>query len=303
LNSNSTLLRCIVAGSFFLYLNCKKNNVNNPPGKGTKSGCLISTKTVFSPTTPGYIERDSIEYNSNMLFVGYHRGGLNHGVFSVSDHYEIKYTPQGKIDSIIYFQGSHIGGIYRIFYNNNFVSAVIAVTGPPDTANFSWNTHGQNELDAVTYGMHSGCIVSSQTLFFNYQAASASTLDVQVETGTSCTVRGQVEDLYTVFSTNPQSGEIKSPFRDSTTHEQQFLYYYFRVMDPLISLSTNWPLAVFEGYSYASGQKIPGAHFYYNYVTDNNRRVTSVAYYTATDNPGFSHFFLYDSTAISYLCR
>jgi hypothetical protein len=293
----------MIVFSFVLCMNCKKNNVKNPPVTGTQPRCLISTKTIFSPNAPGYVEEDSIEYNTLGQFSGYHRGGVKDGVASYNDHYEIRYTAQGQIDSIIFFEVNELSGIYKVFYNNNFVSAVIQVTGKPDTANFSWNTHNQKELDAVIYSASLGCITSPETLYFNYQVASASSSDVQGETATSCAVKGRVDDVYTVFSTNPQSTEIRNPFRDSTTHEQQFLYYYFRVMDPVIVLSKNWPLAVFEGYSYASGQKMPLSHFYFNYVTDNNHLVTSAAVYTASDYPGFSYFTLLDSTKFSYTCK
>lgn len=287
----------------FLCIHCRKNDGNNPLGTGTQARCLISTKTVFSPAAPGDIEHDSIEYNIIGQFSGYHLGAIKQGVISYGNHYEIKYTAQGKIDSIIYFQANLVGGIYRVIYNNNFVAAAISAFGRPDTINFSWNAHGQNELDAATYQVNSGCIQSSQTSFFNYQASSALTSDVQSETGTSCAVKGRVEEVYTVFSTNPQSIQTKSPFRDSTTHEQQFLYYYFHVLDAGIVLSKNWPLPVFEGYSYAAGQQTPGSHFYYSYATDNNHRVTSVARHSAVDYPGFNQYYLFDSTKISYRCR
>src|SRR5450432_3812493 len=75
---------------------CKKNNPSNNPGNTTSTGCLISTITINSPTSPGQMEHDSVEYNSQTQIKGYYKGAIKNGNnIGYSSNYKVSYDGQG----------------------------------------------------------------------------------------------------------------------------------------------------------------------------------------------------------------
>jgi hypothetical protein len=190
------------------------------------------------------------------------------------------YDAQGKITKIV-------GVAATLHYNNtgNFITSVV----PDDSAHnstllYSWNLHGNNELDEKVLTGGPNIFGRPLATYFDYAYTG------NAFHGEDSHIDGKpVQTDFTVFAEGTGI-PFANPFHAGRTPEQIFLYNYFGVFSPDILLGTSLPNGTFIGYAYPTGIRETRSHFNYNYTLDANNNVVKIVQSAALDAPNFGTF-------------
>ena len=205
--------------------------------------------------------------------------------------FEIVYNTLGKITQINSstgpFSPSH--STTTVHYNSTgeFVHSLV----PEDSVHnstvlYNWNLNSNNELDEVIRTGSPLIITVPFTTHLVYDYVSGGYHGSSFYNEHDNLIR--VSDV--VFSAG-LGLSIPNPFhRVGMTPEQIFLYIYSGASSADVLLGSNLPNGIFEGYSYATGNKVTSSHSYHNYTVDGNNNVSKITLFYAQDSPNFSNF-------------
>jgi hypothetical protein len=274
-----TIFFCII----FLLSGCGKSNGPTPGGNtatwlvkdiAIHGGCAVGG--------PAALAHYTFSYDNAARIVRFDYSGC-----LSSAHYEIIYNSQGKITNVNYFQGNlSAPPNWLITYNGDFVKTVIPANN--DTAHYlaltlSWNINNNKEFDGESFNKTS--VSSGGTLFYTYVLNA-------LQSSYSIDDLGRKQDLWASYAPNLSAPAIENPFQVGRTPEQKFLYYFllFTVIGDWNVLGDGLPNGTYEGYSYASGNKLPSSHFFNKYTLDGNKNVSRIETSQSLDAPAFGTF-------------
>jgi hypothetical protein len=254
---------------------CKKGGVTKPITPGTKAWLVKDISFAYTGCTSPTIEHRTFTYNDQAQIIRYvDSDGCNRSAV------DITYDAQGKITQIGGFAGT-------VQYNNtrDFITSLV----PDDaihnsTLLFSWNLHGNSELDEKV--LTGGPSIFGRPLATYYDYAYIG----NGFHGQDSHIEGQpVQTDITVFSEGTGTS-FPNPFHVGRTAEQIFLYNFFASFGPEVMLGSSLPNATFAFYVYPTGTKETRSHFNYNYTLDANNNVVKIIEMGAQDAPNFGTF-------------
>jgi hypothetical protein len=271
--------------AFFILTGCNKGGPPAPTPAASKAWLVKDVSFASSDCTSPTTRHRIFTYNDQGQIIRLtDSSGCNRGVI------DILYNAQGKITKIVGFAGT-------INYNNTgiFITSMV----PDDSAHysstlFSWNLHGNNELDEKVLTGGPNIFGRPLATYFDYAYIGNGFH------GQDSHIDGKpVQTDITVVSEGT-GASIPNPFHLGRTPEQIFLYNYFAPFAPDILLGSSLPNATFVAYFYTTGTKEARSHYYYNYTLDGNNNVVKITPFAAQDAPNFGTFVKGSDFTITY---